>query len=256
MSLDLNSKYVIIGNYGNDTLALIQWALEQPLAQVSVLSVDTGWSAPDWHKHVEQCEEWVRKKSYEAVRLQSIPFAELIKQRGHFPTPKFQWCANVLKGIPILTWLDQHDPSTSYCLLLAHRRSSTRSKQAIPAKIPASESFGERTVHHPLIEMTSSERNALLARAGFSPLPHRSLECNPCINSNCFDLSLLSPQEIERLSTLELELGKTMFAHLGENKSGTFPINSLKTAEKSKNLIEPADVLENMGCGEPYGCGI
>jgi hypothetical protein len=248
-SLEPNSKCLIIGNYGNDTLALIQWAVEQSFTQVSVLSVDTGWAAPGWDKHVLHCESWVRSLAYQVVRLTAPkPFEELIKQQGHFPTPKFQWCANALKGAPILAWLNQHDASGRLPLLLAHRRASARSKQHLPADIPESESFDERHVYYPLIDVTTFDRDQLLARAGFTPLAHRSLECNPCINSNEFDLSHLTTTEIERLNTLELAVSQNMFAHL--------QLSSNFSAKKHENIGLSSDVLENMGCGDPYGCGI
>lgn len=257
---DLNSQYLIIGNYGNDTLALIQWALEQALSEVRVLSVDTGWAAPKWHEHVARCEAWVKDMGYQVVRLTANPsFADLIKQHGHFPTPKFQWCANALKGVPILNWLDQYDASGRLQLLLGHRRMSARSKQQLPAEVAESESFDERHVIYPLINISTAERNLLLARAGFIPLNHRSLECDPCINSDVFDLSHLSPTEIDRLNALEMSIGKNMFAHLSQDLSqhnSASIIDLVKNNEEYKSFIDRKDVLENMGCGDPFACGI
>jgi len=58
---------------------------------------------------------------------------------------------------------------------------------------------------------TESERDELLARAGFEPLPHRSKECSPCINSNKSDLRRLTEEDIQRVESLEARVGNTMF---------------------------------------------
>ncbi|MFI4954950.1 MAG: phosphoadenosine phosphosulfate reductase [Gammaproteobacteria bacterium] len=257
VNLDPNHSYIIIGNYGNDTLALIQWAVEHALVNVTVVSVDTGWAAPSWAKHVLECEARVREQGYQVVRLVSTTsFTNLIKQRGYFPTPKFQWCANVLKGAPILLWLDQHDPSVSARVLLGHRRVSARSKQNLPEHISESDSFAGRDVYYPLATMSTVKRDKLLSHAGVVPLTHRSLECDPCINSDTFDLSLLNQDEIQRLNELEVAVGKMMFVHLTDKLSDGGILNIIKNAEKVSSSAKSSDVLENMGCGDPYGCGI
>lgn len=245
--LEPNSHYIIIGNYGNDTLALIQWCIEYALRNIVVVSVDTGWAAQEWSTHVLRCTDWVAAQGYQTVRLTAHPsFRELIEQRGCFPTPKFQWCANVLKGMPILLWLDEFDPAGVQQILVGHRHASARSKQNLPEYIAESDSYGGRDVYYPLVALSTLERDQLLQRAGFSPLEHRSLECAPCINSDSFDLSRLTPTEVQRLNELEAIVHKKMFAHFTER-------DFIIDATKQKNNM---DVLENMGCGDPYGCGI
>ena len=64
------------------------------------------------------------------------------------------------------------------------------------------------TQWHPLYLHTDAERNALITRSGFEPLPHRSLECNPYVNANRQDFLRLTPGEIERVNELEVEIGK------------------------------------------------
>lgn len=58
---------------------------------------------------------------------------------------------------------------------------------------------------------THEHRDALLARAGITPLPHRSQECAPCVNANRADFLILTESEIKRVEELESEVGKTMF---------------------------------------------
>jgi hypothetical protein len=52
-------------------------------------------------------------------------------------------------------------------------------------------------------------RDELIHRAGFEVLPHRSLECYPCINANIDDLRLLTEDRIELVDITERELGFT-----------------------------------------------
>lgn len=244
--MNTTQPLVIVGNYGNDTIALVQWVYEQKLPFVHMVSVDTGWAGEGWLQHVVQVEEWVRSLGFKVERLVASPhFEQLMQQRQAFPSTKFQWCANVLKGTTLLTWLDKVDPEGHYQILIGHRRASARSKQNLPAHIPASEVLGDRTVYYPLVEVSTPERNHLVQRAGFSLLTHRSLECDPCVNSSLDDVTRIPLATLTRLKKLETKLGKKMLA-ISEN-------NAIKPEHSSTSHT---DVLENMGCGDFYGCGI
>jgi hypothetical protein len=225
----------------------VQWAYEQGLSQTQVVSVDTGWAGEGWLQHVARAEQWAQTLGFAVTRLVASPnFSELMQQRQAFPSTKFQWCANVLKGSTLLSWLDKVDPEGSYQVLIGHRRASSRSKQNLPAHIPSSEAFGERSVYYPLIELSTDERNLLLERAGFTVLPHRSLECDPCVNSTLVDLARIPPAILMRQEKLEDKLYKKMLI---------FPVkNAEKLTTSTPNTA--TDVLENMGCGDFYGCGI
>ncbi len=54
---------------------------------------------------------------------------------------------------------------------------------------------------------TEAMREDLLADAGFEPLPHRSQECYPCVNSNRGDLRLVSEDRIRVIEIAEAEMG-------------------------------------------------
>ena len=49
-------EHVIFASYGNDSIALIQWAHERGLTDVAVAYSDTGRAAPWWPDRVEQAE--------------------------------------------------------------------------------------------------------------------------------------------------------------------------------------------------------
>jgi 3'-phosphoadenosine 5'-phosphosulfate sulfotransferase (PAPS reductase)/FAD synthetase len=102
--------YAIISNYGNDAIALLQWAADAKLAPVYVIYVETNWHAPEWPARVAAGETYARSLDFQIVHLvPPLQFPDLITEKNSFPTPKFAWCAGILKGLPILEWLDTHD---------------------------------------------------------------------------------------------------------------------------------------------------
>lgn len=205
-------KYAISSSYGNDSVAMIQWAREQVLPDVSVVFVDTGWSAPGWLDRVARMEAWVESVGYRAVHLRAaVGFEDLMVQKKGFPSQRYQWCSAMLKGVPFLNWIDEVDPDGRAAVMIGKRREESQERADTPEFIEASEYHGDRRVWHPLYLHTDAMRNELLARAGFDPLPHRSKECAPCVNANRGDLRLLTEEDISRVEALEATVGKTMF---------------------------------------------
>lgn len=203
---------VISSSYGNDSTAMIQWAHERQLQDVHVLFIDTGWSAPGWMARVEAMEQWVKSLGFNAVRLTpAVQFIELMKAKKGFPSQRYQWCSVHLKGVPFLDWIDQADLDCKATVLIGKRRAESPERADTTEFIESSEYHGGRLVWHPLFKHTDADRNALLQRAGFEPLPHRSRECSPCINSNRADLRLLDETDISKVEQLEIDVGKTMF---------------------------------------------
>ena len=171
--------YIIFGNYGDETLALIQWAFEHKLKNLTVVSIDTGFAAPHWPEHVTRSRTWAESLGMQTEHLTAKPdFATLIREQREFPSKKFQWCAGFLKGLTFNHWLDTHDPQGKATILLARRRASSKIQQDLPEFIDESEHFDERKIWHPLYQHTDAERDLLLKNAGLTPLHHRSLECD------------------------------------------------------------------------------
>ena len=52
--------HVLFCSYGNDSIALIQWAHERRLEDVVCLYSDTGWSASWWPDRVIEGEKLAR----------------------------------------------------------------------------------------------------------------------------------------------------------------------------------------------------
>lgn len=203
---------VISSSYGNDSVAMIQWAYEAGLTDVHVVFIDTGWSASGWLERVEQAEQWVRSLGFNAVRIDpAVKFEDLMRAKKGFPSQRYQWCSVHLKGVPFLDWIDSHDKDCQATVMIGKRRAESQERADTAEFIESSEYHGGRRVWHPLFKHTDSQRDELLQRAGFEPLPHRSRECSPCINSNRADLRLLDERDIAKVEALESEVGNTMF---------------------------------------------
>lgn len=212
-------KYAISTSYGNDSVAMIQWAKEQGLQDVSVIFVDTGWAAPGWLDRVKRLEDWVASIGFNVVHIKSeISFEDLMLRKKGFPSQRYQWCSGILKGLPFLTWIDDVDIGGGCTVMIGKRREESQERADTPEFIESSEYHGGRRIWHPLYLHTEKMRDNLLECAGIIKLPHRSKECSPCINSNKSDLRQLTEDDIVRVEDLEDRVGKTMFRpkkHMG-----------------------------------------
>lgn len=241
---------VIVANFGNDSIGLIQYARELGLSDVYVVSIETGWGNPLWDKRVEAAQDWVKSLQFSWVRLQpKLDFANLIRAQGEFPSTKFQWCATYLKGDTIRHYLQEQDPLKEATVLLARRRSQSSKFQDLAEFIEGSEDFAERKIWHPLVDCDAQTLQNLVKKTPFDWLAHRSLECDPCVNSDATDVLRLTPDLIKRLAQLEIEMKEPFLPHLCHDK------NTLQEALPSLETGEPR-FLFDMGCGSPYGCGL
>lgn len=248
---------VISSSYGNDSIALIQWAIAAGLPDVTVCYIDTGWAGMGWMDRVEAGERFASERGFKTVRIRpEVQFSDLMRIKKGFPNQRFQWCSAQLKGIPFLNWLDGVDPEGKAVVLVGKRRAESQERAATPEFIESSDYHGGRKLWHPLYGHTDAERDALLALAGFEPLPHRSLECDPCVNSNRADMRRLSLADIVKTAALEAEVGKTMFRPARHN--GAKGIREVvEWAKYSRGQFTPnQDDLFSVGCGSAFGCGL
>ena len=252
------AKHIIIANYGNDSVALVQWARVAQLADVSVVDVDTGWAAPSWSERVAHCQAWVSDCGFTPVQLTpAMDFIALMQARGEFPTPQFQWCANYLKALPILDWLDQTDPRGEAIIMLATQPNRSLPGKPVPEWIEASEHFDERRLWQPLYQHTLTQRNALIAQAGFSVLPHRSLECDPCVNSDANDVLRLDNSVLARTAALEQQLAHPMLdPQLYQGQPDLYQAVEQLHQQGKQFIPMEQSVLFDAGCGSPFGCGM
>lgn len=244
--------FVISSSGGNDSVALIQWAKENALTNVHVVFCDTGWLAPGWIQRVEKIHAWAETLGMKTHIVKSIGMENLVRVKKGFPGNAQQFCTAHLKGVPFLEWIDEADPDCKTIVLVGKRRAESADRANTPEFIDDSEYHGGRKLWHPLYKHSHEERNELLNRAGFEPLPHRSLECNPCVNANRSDFLRLTPGEIERVNDLEVEIGKPMFRPKRFNALGIYGVIAWAKDGRDRGDIEE----ENAQCAGLFGCGL
>lgn len=254
-------KHVIFASYGNDSVALIQWAHERELDEVIVAYSDTGWAARWWTERVANAEGWARSLGFGTHRIQSRGMKDLVRSRKGWPRQGMQFCTTELKIEPAKRWLAAVDPEREAVCLVGVRREESRSRAAWPEFTEESENHGGRTLWAPLVRVTTEERDALLERAGWPPLPHRSMECAPCVNANRADIRAVPEETIEAIASFEAELGhtskgkpRTMFRPY--RHQGAVGIREVKRwADASHGKFKPLVVLGNGGGCDSGMCG-
>ncbi len=249
-------KHVISTSYGNDSKAMIQWAHERGLDDVTVVYCDTGWAAPGWESEVEIGEALAARCGFKTIRLESMGMEALARMKSGFPMHGAQFCTAWLKGFPFLQWIDDADPAFESIVMIGKRRSESEDRKDTPEWIEASEYHGGRIVWHPLFMHSEGDRDELLNRAGVKKLDHRSDECSPCVNANRSDLRRLSGRQIGKLAALEVEIGQPMF-RAAKHGGAKGIMEVVHWAKYSPGQYKPGhDDLFEVGCGSPFGCGL
>jgi len=200
---------VLFVSYGNDSIALIQWMREHSERPGICVFSDTGWAADSWMKRVCAGENLAIKYGHRVKRIESIGMEELARQRKGWPSNQYQFCTAELKIYPALRWLDLVDPKKEMTCVIGIRREESRARNTFPEWTEHSEKHAMRSLWAPLVRVREQERNDLISRAGFEVLPHRSMECSPCVNANRNDLRLLDRARISEIAGIESRLGCT-----------------------------------------------
>src|SRR5574340_96106 len=135
---------IIFASYGNDSVALIQWAKENNLEDVHVVYSDTGWAADWWGERLERLEAWVKTLGFLPHRTESMGMEELVKKRKGWPRNGMQFCTLELKIRPAMEWLDKNDPEKTALCLVGVRREESRSRATFPEYTESSPNHGGR----------------------------------------------------------------------------------------------------------------
>jgi len=243
---------VISSSYGNDSVALIQWAHEHELPDVTVAYCDTGWAAPSWPARVKFGESLAWRYGFKTETLKSIGMPDLVRTKKCWPGNHQQFCTIQLKGVPFLQWIDEADPERKAVVLIGKRRAESIARRETPEFIESSQYHGDRKIWNPLYAHSDEERNALLTRAGFAVLPHRSKECDPCVNANRSDFLRLSAGSIERVNGLEVEIMAPMY---NPHRFGVMGIHGVIVWAKD-GRSRPSVEDEEAQCAGLFGCGL
>lgn len=203
-------EHLIFASYGNDSIALIQWAHERGLPGVHVAYSDTGWAAEWWRGRVEQAEAWAQHLGFVTHRIPSEGMAALVERKKAWPRGgggKFQFCTEALKEAPARAWLALHDPAGETTCMTGVRREESENRRDAPEHVTASERHGGRELWQPLVRHTETMRDALVAKTPMPLLPYRSKECYPCVNARKQELRLLDAEARYRVKRIEVLAG-------------------------------------------------
>ena len=204
--------YLLSASFGNDSIALIQWAHEHKLDDVLVLYCDTGWSHPEWPARVKRGFALAESYGFTTWQVKGeFDFQSIVLMRGGFPDNQYQWCSGLLKAIPLNEFSAFLDPSCDATVIIGKRRAESVKRKDLPEFIEGSEYHEGRRVWHPLYAHTDRERDELIYRAGWEPLPHRSMECCPCVNASRKDLRHTPDSQLDKVRLLEKQIGRNMF---------------------------------------------
>ncbi|MBA2652401.1 MAG: phosphoadenosine phosphosulfate reductase family protein [Tatlockia sp.] len=244
-------QHIIIGNFGNHSLAVMQALIEKSIEGLHFICVETGWAAACWAERVADCANYARDYGVKVHTLKAqSTFSELVRDRRQFPSPKFQWCASFLKGLTIIEHLDSSDPTCEAMIVSGKRQSDSRRYANMQEFDYENDFYQGRTLWYPLWQMADGEFVELIKRTGFPLLPHQSLECSPCIHAKTEDLNQMDSHSLARLEALEQEISQTMYQEA---------IRSLfngSTAPRPSEKDKKPDLQQfDRGCGSPWGCG-
>lgn len=201
---------VLSASYGNDSVALIQFAHEAGWTDVTVLFSDTGWAAPEWMQRVEAGEEWARSLGFKTVRTASEGMEGLVQRKKAWPRGgggRYQFCTKALKSEPANAWLAEHDPECEAIFCIGIRRDESPNRANHPEWVHDSEEHGGRDLHAPLVRHTEAMRDALVLKTPMPLLAHKSKECWPCANANKNELKWMDEPAIIRVERIEKAAG-------------------------------------------------
>lgn len=206
-------KYIVFCSGGNDSIALIQNCFDRGLENVTVAYNETGWAHPLWPERMKRVEMLVRSMGYQYETIKSKGFEQMVRDKRGFPmaASKMSFCTQELKTKPTLQWLRENDPRKELICVAGVRREESENRKHHLEYLCMTSLYEGRVRWFPIVEMKETETFDLIKRAGFKPLPHSSLECFPCINSNRKDLRLLAtmPDKIKEIDILEISMGFT-----------------------------------------------
>jgi 3'-phosphoadenosine 5'-phosphosulfate sulfotransferase (PAPS reductase)/FAD synthetase len=206
----MSPEYIVSVSWGNDSIAMLQALADKGLAEQSTaLYCDTGWAAPHWPERVAKGREWAESLGFTTHTTESEGFVNLARRKKAWPYNGAQFCTKELKVLPALAWMLEVDPNAESIVCIGVRRAESRHRATHPEWTYDSENHGGRDLWAPIVRLSDEERDELLRRAGFEPMPTRSMECYPCINANRGDMLELTEERIALIEQLEEEMGYT-----------------------------------------------
>lgn len=225
---------IIFGSGGNDSVALFQWAIENGVKDIHVAYSNTGWAADWWPERINKWANYILSNGAIFHEIESEGMQNLIFRKKAWPTNGIHFCSYELKIKPALEWLEIIDPDKEATCLVGIRRCESSKRANWPEYVEESPNHGGRSLHAPMVRFDDSKRNELILKSGFEVLPHRSMECFPCVDANRNDILMLDENRISLIEKLETEMGYTK-----NNKARTmFRPAKVKGATGIRQVVE------------------
>ena len=205
---------VIFASGGNDSVALVQTFYEERLADPRLTHVvysNTGWSAWWWPVRMNRFRLWVQGLGFNFSEIQSEGMEALIRRKKGWPANRPKFCTYELKIKPAMEWLELVDSSKETDCFIGIRRAESKERRSWPRVIERSPSHGGRRLIAPMVEYSEPDRDEVIIRAGWEVLPHRSKECDPCVNANRATFRQLDERDIAKVRQNEQATGRNMF---------------------------------------------
>tara|TARA_R110002124_G_scaffold133116_13_gene295754 strand:- start:1433 stop:2305 length:873 start_codon:yes stop_codon:yes gene_type:complete len=209
----MNYKYIVTTSFGNDSVALIQYMIENHHGEFCCLYNDTGWAREDWPARVSKISSMLMEQGVTVFITKSIGMEGIVRKNKGWPMPAsaMQWCTQTLKEKPSAEFYEKHDPECEAIIVTGRRREESQNRANIPLWQYESEKHGGRDVYNPIINFTSEDRDSYIRKFGIEPLPHSSMECYPCVCANKKDLAAIpiNDERINLIEKIEIDLGFT-----------------------------------------------
>jgi hypothetical protein len=208
----IRPDYVVKCSYGNDSIALLQYLHEyelrfKPLGKVVVLYNNTGWAAKWWAGRVENAENnLVKKYGFIPAQTNVHDWEKMLFKHNAWPDKLRRFCTQEGKIFPTMHWLSQHDPDGLVTLVCGVRREESEDRALWPEYVASDVTNEGRPQWSPLVFHTKAQRDELIRRAGWVPLPHRSRECR-CVLANSQDIKTWAEEDIAEIEALEAKMG-------------------------------------------------
>jgi 3'-phosphoadenosine 5'-phosphosulfate sulfotransferase (PAPS reductase)/FAD synthetase len=243
--------HFLFSSMGNDSLALIQWAHEAKLKDVHVIYCNTQWASSDWPARVEKAKLKLDEYGFSFAELETEGLMNLVLRKRGWPRHGMHFCTQELKIWPSARYMDEKDPERDAICLVGIRREESFNRRAFPEWTEHSDKHGNRSLWAPLANFKAAERDVLIRKMGFEPLPHRSSECHPCVNANKAQLRLLDEDRIKLIEKIETALGPKRSLYRPEAHGGAVGIREvIKWAHSERGQYEPPAPCDSGYCGE------
>lgn len=206
------NKYIVGCSGGNDSIALIQYMLDKE-KDFCVVYNDTGWARDDWSARIAEVSKWLFGLGITFHITKSEGLESLVRRKKgwQMPASKMQFCTGVLKEEPTGVLMAKIDSELELTFVTGRRRAESQNRADLAEWNESSPKHGGRDVWNPLVRFDKAMRDELINKTPFTPLPHQSMECYPCVCANKTDLAAmpLNDPKIDLIEKIEISMGHT-----------------------------------------------